>query len=236
MNTKQLTRSEERMRTQMEWLDARHSFSFSGHYDSERMGFGPLRVVNEDRIAPSAGFAPHPHRDMEIVTIVLEGRLEHKDSMGNGRIIEAGDIQYMSAGSGVTHSELNPSSDVPVHLMQIWVEPSEKGLEPRYADQPLVGAEDNQWSLMLSSDGRDGSMAIRQDAELRTVRLGAGATIEYGAVASGRGLWVFVVEGAVETGGETMQAGDSLALTGVDGLALRAVGIAKVLVFEVSVA
>lgn len=120
--------------------------------------------------------------------------------------------------------------------MQIWVEPSEKGLEPRYADQPLVGAEDNQWSLMLSSDGRDGSMAIRQDAELRTVRLGAGATIEYGAVASGRGLWVFVVEGAVETGGETMQAGDSLALTGVDGLALRAVGIAKVLVFEVSVA
>ncbi len=236
MNTKQLTRSEERMRTQMEWLDARHSFSFSGHYDSERMGFGPLRVVNEDRIAPSAGFAPHPHRDMEIVTIVLEGRLEHKDSMGNGRIIEAGDIQYMSAGSGVTHSELNPSSDVPVHLMQIWVEPSEKGLEPRYADQPLVGAEDNQWSLMLSSDGRDGSMAIRQDAELRTVRLGAGATIEFGAVASGRGLWVFVVEGAVETGGETMQAGDSLALTGVDGLALRAVGIAKVLVFEVSVA
>ena len=236
MNTKQLTRSEERMRTQMEWLDARHSFSFSGHYDSERMGFGPLRVVNEDRIAPSAGFAPRPHRDMEIVTIVLEGRLEHKDSMGNGRIIEAGDIQYMSAGSGVTHSELNPSSDVPVHLMQIWVEPSEKGLEPRYADQPLVGAEDNQWSLMLSSDGRDGSMAIRQDAELRTVRLGAGATIEFGAVASGRGLWVFVVEGAVETGGETMQAGDSLALTGVDGLALRAVGIAKVLVFEVSVA
>lgn len=115
MNTKQLTRSEERMRTQMEWLDAWHSFSFGGHYDSERMGFGPLRVVNEDRIAPSAGFAPRPHRDMEIVTIVLEGRLEHKDSMGNGRIIEAGDIQYMSAGSGVTHSELNPSSDVPVH-------------------------------------------------------------------------------------------------------------------------
>lgn len=232
---KQITRSDERMHSKIDWLDSRHSFSFGGHYDPERMGFGPLRVVNDDRVAPGGGFAPHPHRDMEIISIVLDGQLQHKDSLGNGRVIQAGDIQYMSAGSGVTHSEFNPSAEKPVHFIQIWIQPNAKGLEPRYADQPLVGVEDNTWSLVLSPDGRDGSMAIRQDVALRTVQLSAGATIEYGAVATGRGLWVFVIEGVIELDSETLKAGDSLALTGVDALSLRAVEATKVLVFDVLV-
>lgn len=238
MNTvKQLTRSDERMHSKIDWLDSRHSFSFGGHHDPERMGFGPLRVVNEDRVAPGGGFAPHPHSDMEIISIVLEGQLQHKDSLGNGRVIQTGDIQYMSAGSGVTHSEFNPSSEKPVHFMQIWIQPNAKDLEPRYADQPLVGAEENTWSLVLSPDGRDGSMAIRQDVELRSVRLSSGATIDYGAVTAGRGLWVFVIEGTIESGGETLKTGDSLAVAGVDCLSLRAAAqdAAKVLVFEVTV-
>jgi redox-sensitive bicupin YhaK (pirin superfamily) len=185
--TKQLTRSAERMHTQIDWLDGYHSFSFGHHHDPERMGFGPLRVVNDDRVAPSGGFPSHPHRDMEIVTIVLEGELEHKDSMGNGRTIQAGEIQYMSAGTGVIHSEFNPSADRSVHLMQIWIEPSEIGLKPRYADQRLASAELNTWNLLLSSDGRAGSMAIRQDAELRSATLAAGASIDYAPKGLGEG-------------------------------------------------
>ncbi|MGJ8653643.1 MAG: pirin family protein [Opitutaceae bacterium] len=232
---KQLTRSDERMHSKIDWLDSRHSFSFGGHYDPERMGFGPLRVVNDDWIAPKGGFPSHPHRDMEIISIVLDGQLEHKDSMGNGRVIQAGDIQYMSAGTGVTHSEFNPSAEESVHLMQIWIQPNAIGLEPRYEDQQLVGAQENQWSLLLSPDGRDDSMVIRQDVELRTVRLSSGVMIEYGAAVQGRGLWVFVVEGAVAVEGDQLEAGDSLALSGVESLNFTGVSEmpAKVLVFDV---
>ena len=233
--TKQLTRSAGRMHTQIDWLDGYHSFSFGHHHDPERMGFGPLRVVNDDRIAPSGGFPSHPHRDMEIVTIVLEGQLEHKDNMGNGRIIEAGDIQYMSAGTGVIHSEFNPSADRPVHLMQIWIEPSELGLEPRYADQRLASAELDTWHLLLSRDGREGSMAIHQDAELRSVTLATGASIDYVTKRVGRGLWLFVIEGEVHADGDTLATGDSLAVVDLDALTLKSVGesSAKVLLFDV---
>lgn len=232
---KQLTRSDERMHSKIDWLDSRHSFSFGGHHDPERMGFGPLRVVNDDHVAPSGGFAPHPHRDMEIISIVLDGQLQHKDSLGNGRVIQTGDIQYMSAGSGVTHSEFNPSAEKPVHFMQIWIQPNAQGMEPRYADQPLVGAEDNTWSLVLSPDGRDGSIAIRQDVELRTVRLLPEAEILYAPQSVGRGLWIFVVDGAVVADRDQLETGDSLALTGVDGVRLKAGGetAAKVMVFDV---
>ncbi len=232
--TKQVTRSAERMHTQMGWLDSRHSFSFGGHYDPVRMGFGPLRVVNDDRVAPGGGFPLHPHRDMEIVSIVLDGQLEHQDSLGNGRVIQTGDIQYMSAGSGVRHSEFNPSAEKPVHFMQIWIQPYEQGLEPRYADQRLVGAADDHWSLVLSPDGRDGSMAIRQDAELRSVRLQPGAGIGYTPASPERGLWIFVIEGEIVVSGESLDTGDSLALTGLDGVELVNPGdtTAKVLLFD----
>jgi redox-sensitive bicupin YhaK (pirin superfamily) len=234
---KQLTRSEERMHSDLGWLNSHHSFSFGGHYDPERMGFGPLRVVNDDIVAPDGGFPEHPHRDMEIISIVLDGQLQHKDSLGNGRVIQAGDLQYMSAGSGVVHSELNPSADQPVHFMQIWIQPREKGLEPRYADQPMIGRVENEWKLVLSPDGRDGSMAIRQDVELRTVSLTEAKSISHSSD-EGRGLWLFILQGEAIVEGETLAKGDSLALTGVAELELIQQGseTAQVMLFDLPVA
>ncbi len=231
--TKQITRAKERGHTRIDWLDGWHSFSFGHHYDPARMGFGALRVVNDDRIQPKGGFAPHPHRDMEIVTIVLAGQLEHKDSMGNGRIIRAGEVQYMSAGTGVTHSEFNPSSDTEVHLMQIWIQPMQTGYAPRYADQPLVGADKNMWTLIFSADGRGGSVAIRQDAELRSVELESGARIDYAPRDGSRGLWLFVIDGEVEVVGERLGPADSIGLNGVETLWIRSAADAKLLLFDV---
>ncbi len=234
--TKQLTRSKERMHTKLDWLDSRHSFSFGGHHDPERMGFGPLRVVNDDVVSPKGGFSPHPHHDMEIVSIVLSGQLEHKDSLGNGRVIKAGDIQYMGAGSGVVHSEFNPSADHPVHLMQIWIEPNEKGLEPCYADRAINGDTENAWRLLLSPDGMNGSVAIRQDVRLSSARLAAGSVLDYRAETSARGFWLFIIEGSVEAGDGLLMQGDSLALSGVEELSLRnpAAEAAQVLLFDLN--
>lgn len=233
--SKQITRAHERMRTRIDWLDGWHSFSFGRHTDPERMGFGPLRVVNDDRIAPGGGFAPHPHADMEIVTLVLEGQVEHKDSMGNGRVIHAGEVQYMSAGSGVTHSEFNPSSEHATHLMQIWIEPNAKGLEPLYADQPMIGEVPNEWRLILSPDGAERSIAIRQDAELRSARIEPKVTVPYTPRARNRGLWLFVLDGAVELAGERLETADSIALTSISELHLTNFGLgeARVLLFDV---
>jgi len=230
-----LTRSNERMHTQMDWLDSRHSFSFGGHYDPERIGFGPLRVVNDDRIGPGGGFPPHPHRDMEIVSLVLEGALAHKDSLGNGSTIRAGDVQYMSAGSGVVHSEFNPSDDESMRLLQIWIEPNAKDLEPRYAEHPILGETADAWQLILSADGREGSVAIRQDAELRTAQLSSGAELLHETTGSKRGLWLFVIEGEVAAAGERLGPGDSLALASAGGMTLRNEGRspAKILLFDV---
>jgi len=236
MNTyKQITRADERGRSRTNWLDSRHSFSFGSYLDPERMGFGPLRVVNDDRVAPGGGFPAHPHRDMEIVSIVLEGELEHKDSMGNGRVIKSGEIQYMSAGSGITHSEFNPSPEQPVHFLQIWIQPAENGLTPRYADQPLEVAANNEWSLVLSPEGRDASIAIRQDVELRSVLLDAGRSIVYVSAVEGRGLWIFVIEGRIKVMGEVLEKGDSFALAGFDAATLVNCGgePARALLFDV---
>lgn len=229
-----ITRSTQRMHTQMGWLDSWHSFSFGGHFDPDRMNFGPLRVVNDDTVSPGGGFGTHPHADMEIISLVLEGQLEHKDSMGNGRVIQPGDLQYMSAGSGVRHSEFNPSKENPVHFMQIWIEPNAKGLEPRYADQPILGAEPDTWKLLLSPDGRDGSMAIRQDVTLRSAELTAGSSLDY-APAAGRGLWLFVIEGKVEAIGDTLSQGDSAAIEGLEEFKVTGTGgtSAQILLFDV---
>lgn len=233
--TLQITRSTERMHTKLDWLDSRHSFSFGAHHDPQRMGFGPLRVVNEDRVAPGGGFPSHPHSDMEIISIVLDGQLEHKDSLGNGRIIEAGDIQYMSAGSGVVHSEFNPSNEKPVHFMQIWIQPNARGLEPRYADQPIIGETANTWKLILAPDGREGSMAIRQDVELRSAMITSGTSLDYASSSSQRGLWLFVLAGDVNAVGETLSQGDSLAISGINSLTVQSIGAgnAKILIFDV---
>ncbi len=233
--SKQITRSDERMHTDIDWLNSRHSFSFGGHYDPERMGFGPLRVVNDDIVAPGKGFGSHPHKDMEIISLVLDGQLEHKDSMGNGRVIQTWDIQYMSAGTGLVHSEFNPSPDKPVHFMQIWFEPRAKGLPPRYADQPIIGEIQNAWKLLLSPDGRDGSIEIRQDAELRSVQLTPGSSLPYATAKVGRGFWVFVIEGEVEVAGDALSQGDSSAIAGVEAIEVRCTGSvpAKLLVFDV---
>jgi redox-sensitive bicupin YhaK (pirin superfamily) len=230
----QITRSNQRMHTEMGWLDSWHSFSFGGHLDPERMNFGPLRVVNDDTVAPNGGFGSHPHSDMEIISLVLDGELEHKDSMGNGRVIKTGDIQYMSAGSGVVHSEFNPSKEKPVHFMQIWIVPNAKGLEPRYADQPIIGTEPDSWKLLLSPDGRDGSMEIRQDVTLRSAEITPGIALSYSPEA-GRGLWVFVIEGELETAGDVLNKGDSAAIEGLSELSVRNSGTepAQVLLFDV---
>jgi redox-sensitive bicupin YhaK (pirin superfamily) len=216
-----ITRADERMHTQIGWLDSRHSFSFGQHYDPKRMGFGPLRVVNDDRIAPGGGFPTHPHRDMEIVSILLAGELEHRDSLGNGRVIRPGEIQYMSAGTGVKHSEFNPSTTETTHLLQIWIEPNAKGLAPRYADQPVIGDKDNHWSLILSPDGREGSMPIRQDVELRSVQLTPAAEIVHTPAAKGRGLWLFVTEGTVAVADTVLGKGDSMEWIGEGPFALK---------------
>ena len=230
----QLTRSNQRMHSDLGWLNSWHSFSFGGHVDPERMNFGPLRVVNDDTVAPKGGFGSHPHSDMEIVSLVLEGQLEHKDSMGNGRVIETGDIQYMSAGTGVVHSEFNPSDDTPVHFMQIWIEPTAKGLEPRYADQPIIGSEPNTWNLLLSPDGQDGSMSIRQDVTLRSAELTRGTTLRYEPQA-GRGLWLFVIDGQIDAVGGMYGKGDSAAIEGASELEVTHAGNspAHILVFDV---
>jgi len=222
------------MHTKIDWLDSRHSFSFGGHYDPARMGFGPLRVVNDDRIAPGGGFPAHPHRDMEIVSLVLEGALAHKDSMGNGSTVRAGEVQYMSAGSGVVHSEFNPSETDSMRLLQIWIEPNANGLEPRYAEQPIVGETVDTWKLILSADGREGSVTIRQDAELRSAQLSPGAEIRHEPVGAGRGLWLFVIEGTVAAADETLGPGDSLAMAAVGDFDLSNPGNdpAKVILFD----
>jgi len=222
------------MHTKIDWLDSRHSFSFGGHYDPARMGFGPLRVVNDDRIASGGGFPAHPHRDMEIVSLVLEGALAHKDSMGNGSTVRAGEVQYMSAGSGVVHSEFNPSETDSMRLLQIWIEPNANGLEPRYAEQPIVGETADTWKLILSADGREGSVTIRQDGELRSAQLSPGAEIRHEPVGAGRGLWLFVIEGTVAAAGETLGPGDSLAMAAVGHVDLSNPGNdpAKVILFD----
>jgi quercetin 2,3-dioxygenase len=202
----------ERGRADFGWLDSRHTFSFGDYYDPRHMGFGPLRVINEDRVKPGAGFDTHGHRDMEIISYVLEGALEHKDSIGTGSVIRPGEVQIMSAGTGIRHSEFNHSKADPVHFLQIWVLPNRQGLAPRY-DQKAFPASDKRGRLRLvgSPDGRDGSILIHQDVKLYDSLLGKGATITYPLAARRRG-WVQVVRGAVDVNGRPASAGDGIAI------------------------
>jgi redox-sensitive bicupin YhaK (pirin superfamily) len=202
-----------RGKTKMDWLDSRHTFSFGVFRDSSRMGIGPLRVINDDRVAAAAGFPSHPHRDMEIISLVLEGQLAHKDSMGNTDIIQSGDVQYMSAGSGVVHSEFNPSTEEGVHFLQIWIEPAGRGFEPRYEKSSgLLTSARNQWIPILKPEGADGDgIPIRQDAYSSFAQLGEGAALLPDRK-EGYSSFLQIVEGEVRLGAETMREGDALAL------------------------
>lgn len=219
--------------TRIGWLDSRHTFSFGDYADPKFHNFRTLRVINDDRVAPGAGFDTHPHRDMEIFTYVLSGELEHKDSMGTGAVIRAGDWQAMSAGTGVLHSEFNPSRDVPVHLLQMWIMPNVRGAKPTYQQQSFASTPPNRWRVGLSPDGRDGSMTIRQDALVSHARLEPDAELTY-AVPRGRGVWLHAATGKLIVDGVPMEAGDGLAVE--DGSTLRLVGIetAELVLFDLA--
>ena len=215
------------------WLDTYHTFSFAGYHDPEHMGFRSLRVINDDTVAPGAGFGMHPHRDMEIITYVLRGALAHKDSMGNGSTIRPGEFQYMAAGTGVQHSEFNPSERDDVHLLQIWIQPDRKGTKPRYAEKALTLAAAGQLHLVASKAGRDGSIAINQDADLFLAKLNAGDAVEH-RLAPQRHAWVHVAEGEVNLNGQVLKAGDAAALSNETAVSLKAAQPAQVLLFDLN--
>ena len=206
----QIRPSDERGHAQHGWLDSRFTFSFADYDDPKHVQFRSLRVINEDHIAPGQGFGMHPHRDMEIITYILSGALEHKDSMGNGRVIRPGEVQYMSAGSGVEHSEFNPSKDEAVHLLQIWIQPDRKGVAPRYAEKSLADVPVGALRLVTSKTGRDGSMAIQQDADLWLAKFNAGDHATH-TLGKGRHAWVHVAEGELSLNGKKLQGGDAAA-------------------------
>jgi redox-sensitive bicupin YhaK (pirin superfamily) len=202
------------------WLVSRHTFSFGEYYDSGRMGFGPLRVINEDRVSPGEGFGTHGHKDMEIISYVLEGALEHKDSIGTGSVIRPGDIQIMSAGTGIRHSEFNPSKAEPVHFLQIWIVPERQGIKPRYEQKTFPDAEKRgRLCLLGSADGRDGSVVIYQDVLLFASILNAGERITH-ALSTRRKGWLQVVRGAVDLDGHALSVGDGAAISGAWSLAV----------------
>ena len=215
------------------WLDSRHTFSFGEYYDPAKMGFGPLRVINEDRVSPGQGFGTHGHKDMEIISYVLEGALEHKDSIGTGSVIRPGDVQVMSAGTGIRHSEFNHSKTDPVHFLQIWVVPDRPGIAPRYEQKTFPDAEKRgRLRLVGSSDGRDGSVVIYQDVELLASLLTAGEKVTH-ALASGRKSWIQVIRGAVALHGHDLAAGDGAAVADESDLSITAkVDNTELLVFD----
>lgn len=203
------------------WLQARHTFSFGDYRDPARMNFRALRVINEDTVAPGAGFAPHSHRDMEIVTYVLDGALEHKDSTGGGGVIRPGDVQYMCAGSGVTHSEYNASKTDPAHLLQIWILPDKAGHAPGYAQKAFGDERRSRLSLVASGDGREGSLKINQSTDIYASILGEGETAEH-RFAPGRFGWLQLAKGGLEVGGLVMQAADGAKISDEAVLSVKA--------------
>jgi redox-sensitive bicupin YhaK (pirin superfamily) len=216
------------------WLDTRHTFSFASYHDPRHMGFRSLRVINEDRVKPGEGFGTHAHRDMEILTWVLEGALGHKDSMGNGSVIRPGDLQRMSAGTGVTHSEFNPSPEAGVHFLQIWLLPRERGLPPGY-EQKRFPQEERRGRLRLiaAGDGRDGAVTIHQGADLWTALLQPGESVRH-ALASGRYAWLHVARGAVRLNGSTLGAGDGAAMSAEAALEITGAADAEILLFDLA--
>ena len=228
----ELRRSADRGHAQHGWLDSRHSFSFADYYDAEHMGFGPLRVINEDRVEPGRGFGTHGHRDMEIISYVIEGELQHRDSMGNGSTIVPGDVQRMSAGRGVQHSEYNPSRTHPTHFLQIWIEPSVRGIAPGYEQKHITQDEKrNRLRLIASPDGGDGSVRIHQDARVYATVLDGEDVVSH-TLASERRAYVHVVLGAAHVNEVRLEAGDAAKITGATDVRIDRAAGAEVLLFD----
>jgi len=228
-----IRRANERGHAHHGWLDTYHTFSFADYYDPQWLGFRCLRVINDDLVQPGMGFGRHPHRDMEIITCLLSGALEHRDSMGNGRIIRAGEVQYMAAGSGVEHSEFNPSPDEATRLLQIWIQPDTKGVPPRYAEKSFAHAAPGAWHLVTSRTGRDGSIAIHQDADLWLAKLDGGHQVKH-LLAPNRHAWLHVAAGAVNLNGTELFAGDAVGLSTETTLHLAATQPSQVLLFDLN--
>jgi redox-sensitive bicupin YhaK (pirin superfamily) len=224
-------KSADRGHAQHGWLDSYHTFSFADYYDPQWMGFRSLRVINDDLVMPHGGFGMHPHRDMEIITYVLSGSLAHRDSMGNGRVIAPGEFQYMSAGTGVQHSEHNGSGTEAVHLLQIWIQPDQKGVTPRYEEKSMTNAPAGALHLITSKTGRDGSIQLHQDADLWLAKLEPNQAATH-TLAPGRHAWLHVAEGEVQVNGQALGAGDALAVEDETALTLSAVKPSQVLLFD----
>jgi redox-sensitive bicupin YhaK (pirin superfamily) len=216
------------------WLKSRHSFSFGQYFDPNHIGFGALRVINEDRVAPGAGFPTHPHRDMEILSWVVSGGLEHKDSLGTGSVIRPGDLQRMTAGTGVRHSEYNHSDSEPVHFLQIWIVPEEDGLQPGYEQKTFPEDERrNALRLIGSRDGRDGSVVIHQDVDLRAALLDADRSLAFG-IRPGRKVWIQLIGGTLSVDGQELSSGDGLGLLDPGTISLTAREKAEFLLFDLA--
>ncbi len=216
------------------WLDSYHTFSFADFYDPDHMGFGHLRVINDDTVDPGAGFATHPHRDMEIISYVLEGALEHRDSMGNGSVIRPGDVQRMSAGTGVTHSEFNPSPDDPVHFLQIWILPEAIGLAPGYEQKNFTEADRRgRLALVASRDGRENSVSLNQDVDIHAGLLDGEDHVRFDP-RTGRKLWIHVARGSVKVNGQLLEAGDGATTRSLEPLGFGDADSAEVLLFNMA--
>lgn len=227
-----LRKASERGRADFGWLDSHHSFSFGQYYDPAHMGFGALRVINDDRVAAGAGFDTHGHKDMEIVSYVLEGALAHRDSLGSGSVIRPGDVQLMSAGTGIRHSEFNASETEPVHFLQIWIVPRAQGLKPNYAEKHFPEAERrNTLRLIASADGRDGSLEIAQDAAIQVGVIDEGKSLTR-ALEPGRRYWLQVAKGTLDVNGTTVMEGDGLAIVKEESLTIAAKAPSEILLFD----
>ena len=228
-----LRHSAERGHASHGWLDSQHTFSFAGYHDPQWMGFGPLRVMNEDRVSAGGGFAPHSHANMEIISYVIEGALQHRDSIGNGSVIRPGDVQCMSAGSGIEHSEFNASQDEPVHFLQVWIQPNQLNARPRYGQMHYpVASRRGVLRLVASPDGVDGSLPIRQNARIYASVLAPGETVAL-EIGTARRTWVQVVRGALRLDHETtLNAGDAAGVSAQSGLQLQAESDSEALVFD----
>jgi quercetin 2,3-dioxygenase len=228
-----LRRSNERGHADHGWLKSNHTFSFAHYHDPAHMGFRSMRVINDDHVAPGQGFGTHPHHDMEIFSYVLEGALEHKDSLGNGRVLKPGQIQLMSAGKGVTHSEFNPSPSEPLHFLQIWIQPRALGLTPGYTEWvPRPEHADAPKVLVISPDGREGSAMIHQDADIYRIRLKVGQSVTHDLKA-GRGAWLQIAEGALMLNGLELQTGDGASTDQAGELTLTATQLTEAILFDI---
>lgn len=233
-STLTIRRANERGHADHGWLKSNHTFSFADYYDPAHMGFRTLRVINDDQVAPGGGFGTHPHRDMEIFSYVLKGELEHKDSLGNGRVLKPGQIQLMSAGSGVAHSEFNPNRVETAHFLQIWIQPRQRGLEPSYTEwHPKPEHADASKVLVISPDGREDSATIHQDADVYRLRLKAGESVSH-ELTAGRGAWLQVATGSLTLNGEKLQTGDAASTETPGTLTVTASEPVEALLFDLN--